>query len=134
MLAGVAICCFAGKWKEQSPEKGLVLSYRSGITVCVISGLLSDSGNLGFVFGAPLVDRAHALGVPSFAASNVVWLVLTAALFICNAGYASILWWKKGSFFNFYKRGTASYFALAVLMGVLWMAGISLYGSGAGRC
>src|SRR5262249_31246336 len=72
MLAGVAVCSFAGKWKEQASDKEAVLSYRTGITVCIISGLLSGCGNLGFVFGAPLVDRAQILGVPSFAASNVV--------------------------------------------------------------
>jgi L-rhamnose-H+ transport protein len=131
MLAGVAVCSFAGKWKEEAPKKGSILSYRNGIRVCVLSGLLSGCGNVGFVFGAPLADRAQALGVPSFAASNVVWLVLTSALFICNAGYAAVLLSKNATSFNFYKRGTAFNFFLAGLMGVLWIGGISLYGSGA---
>ncbi|HWB98325.1 MAG TPA: L-rhamnose/proton symporter RhaT, partial [Bryobacteraceae bacterium] len=49
MLGGVAVCSFAGKWKEKA---GTPKGYRRGVLICLASGLLSACGNLGFAFGA----------------------------------------------------------------------------------
>jgi L-rhamnose-H+ transport protein len=127
MLAGVAVCSFAGKWKEAGAPRG---AYSRGVGLCVLSGLLSSCGNLGFVFGSEIIDKAQAMGAPARLAPNAVWALLTLALFLCNAGYALILLRKNRTSALFAKRGTARYFAFGLLMGVMWMGGFVLYGPG----
>ena len=88
MLAGVAVCSYAGKWKESAET---LHSYRRGLTICVISGILSSCGNLGFAFGGAITERAQQLGVAATTAPNVLWTLLTFPLFLCNAGFAIYL-------------------------------------------
>ena len=128
MLAGVAVCSFAGKWKEAGAPRG---AYSRGVGLCVVSGLLSSCGNLGFVFGSEIIDKAQAMGAPARLAPNAVWALLTLALFLCNAGYALMLLRQNRTSALFTKRGTAQYFAFGLLMGVMWMGGFVLYGPGA---
>ena len=99
--------------------------------MCVISGLLSACGNLGFFYGSGIIDQAQKMGVPAYLASNVVWALLTAFLFICNAGYALLLLRRNRTGGNFRRKGTGRNFVYGMLMGVLWMVGFALYGSGA---
>ena len=80
MLVGVAICSFAGKWKEQQDGAGTPQAYRRGILICVASGFLSACGNLGFAFGDEITRRAQALGVPDHLATNALW---TSAVTTC---------------------------------------------------
>jgi L-rhamnose-H+ transport protein len=127
MLAGVAVCSYAGKWKEAS---GTMQSYRRGLTICIVSGLLSSCGNLGFAFGGAITERAQELGVSATTAPNVLWTLLTFPLFVCNAGFAIYMLRRNRTSVRF-ATATARNAALAILMGVMWMAGIGLYGRGA---
>jgi L-rhamnose-H+ transport protein len=131
MIGGVAMCSIAGKWKESNAA--VKKSYRRGLLICLVSGLLSSCGNLGLVFGRQITTRAEELGVPAHLAPNAVWTLLTLPLFLCNAGYALYLMRKNSSGQNYRSSHAARCFALAVSMGVLWMAGFSLYGMGARR-
>ncbi len=133
MLAGVAVCSFSGKWKEEKPEPGTTLPYKRGLLVCVISGVLSSSGNLGFISGGEIIRKAQALGVSAYLAPNLVWAFLCAFMFIFNAGYSILLLRRNHSASNFVKKGTSQYFLFGTLMGILWMAGFFFYGAGAGQ-
>jgi L-rhamnose-H+ transport protein len=130
MLAGVAVCSFAGRWKERKSVSG---SYMRGILICIASGLLSACGNLGFAFGAPVAERARSLGTPSEWAGNAVWALLAIPLFLCNAGYATSLLARKGTARCYRSPGSARRLFFGLLMGAMWMAGMSLYGTGARR-
>jgi L-rhamnose-H+ transport protein len=130
MLGGVAVCSFAGKWKEKEDAPR---AYRRGVLICIASGLLSACGNLGFAFGASISDRARDLGVPAAAAQNTLWTLLTLPLFICNAGYALYLLRRNRTGGLYHAPGTLRRSVLAVLMGVMWMAGIGLYGAAASK-
>jgi L-rhamnose-H+ transport protein len=124
MLAGVAVCSYAGKWKETGAAAH---SYRRGLIICIVSGVLSSCGNLGFAFGSAITERAQQLGVPVSTAPNVLWTLLTFPLFLCNAGFAIYLLRRNRTAIR-YKLGTLRNSTLAVMMGVMWMAGIGLYG------
>jgi L-rhamnose-H+ transport protein len=130
MLAGVAVCSFAGKWKEEGRGSGL---YFTGILICIVSGLLSSGGNLGFVFGSQIATRAQAMGAPHELAGNAVWALLAIPLFICNAGYSLVLLVRRGTLGAYRVPGSGRRFVLGLLMGIMWMAGMSLYGVGARR-
>jgi L-rhamnose-H+ transport protein len=127
MLAGVAVCSFAGKWKET--ESG-GRSYRRGLVICIVSGLLSSCGNLGFAFGGAITERAQQLGVAAATAPNALWTLLTFPLFLCNAGFALYLL-RRNATARRYTTATARNSTLAVMMGVTWMAGIGVYGAAA---
>lgn len=130
MVAGVLVCSFAGKWKEKSNVRK---SYWRGVVICIVSGLLSACGNLGFVFGSPITQRAEALGVPAQLAPNAVWALLTLPLFLCNAAYSLYLMRRNSTAALYRAKYAATSFGLAVSMGVLWMAGFALYGMGVRR-
>lgn len=127
MLAGVTVCSLAGRWRETAPGKS---GYARGVLLCVISGLLSSCGNIGFVLGRPIIDLAVARGVSPDFAPNVVWSLLTVSLFLCNAGFAGYKLSKEGSFKLFAGPAMARNFALGISMGVLWMVGFVFYGAG----
>ena len=130
MLIGVVVCSFAGKWKE-SKHGGRRDSYRRGIIVAGVSGLLSACGNLGFAFGGEITRRAQQLGTPAHLAPNALWTLLTLPLFFCNAGYAIYLMRKNGTLARYRSPDAMRSLLLAVCMGVLWMAGFEFYGMGA---
>jgi L-rhamnose-H+ transport protein len=133
MLLGVAVSSFAGKWRELGQKSRATTSYRKGVVLCLASGLLSACGNLGFVVGGAIIDRAQDLGVPPYLAPNVVWALLTLPLFICNAGYSLVLMQRNGTACKFATASSPRYFAFGLTMGLLWMGGFWLYGLGARR-
>jgi L-rhamnose-H+ transport protein len=127
MLAGVVVCSFAGKWKETGTTAH---SYRRGLAICIVSGVLSSCGNLGFAFGGAITARAQQLGVAASIAPNVLWTLLTFPLFLCNAGFAIYLLRRNRTSGKF-SIATGRNGMLAVTMGMMWMGGIGLYGVGA---
>jgi len=131
MLAGVSVCSFAGRWKETVATGGR--PYGRGIALCVASGLLSACGNLGFAFGGEVSARAQSLGADAQLAGNALWTLLTLPLFLLNAGYAVYLLSKNKSALNYRAPGSCRMLFLGIVMGVAWMAGISIYGVGARR-
>lgn len=128
MIIGVTVCSFAGKWKE---KEGGSRNYYKGVFICLASGLLSACGNLGFAFAGSITKVAQNLGVPEAIAPNALWTLLTFPLFLCNAGYAMYKLRKNRNIRQFQVAGSVRNLLLAIAMGVMWMAGISLYGSGA---
>lgn len=133
MLTGVGVCSFAGKWKEQAKASSPGTSYRRGILICVASGLFSACGNLGFAFGAEISQRAERLGTPEHLSGNALWTLLALPLFLCNAGYAVYLLRRNDTARCYRTPGSSRRVLLGVLMGLLWMAGMALYGVGARR-
>jgi L-rhamnose-H+ transport protein len=129
MLAGVWVCSFAGRWKESSPTTKRQ-SYAAGIALCIGSGLLSSCGNLGFVFGSDVASLAQRLGTPSHLAGNAVWTLLAIPLFLCNAGYSAVLLIRNRTVTCYSAPGSGLKGSLALSMGAMWMAGMSLYGIG----
>jgi L-rhamnose-H+ transport protein len=132
MLAGVGVCSFAGKWKETASSTSVRGgSYRRGVLTCVASGFLSACGNLGFVFGADISARAHEFGTPEHLSANILWALLTLPLFVCNATYSLYLLRRNGTARLYGEGAGVRSYVLAASMGVMWMAGIMLYGIGA---
>ena len=130
MLCGVVVCSWAGRWKETSYGGK---NYSAGIAICVASGLLSSAGNIGFVLGEPIVSRARMLGADPNFAPNVVWALLTIALFVCNATYALRRLIANNTLKQFRSERAAMNFGCGVTMGTLWMLGFVFYGAGTTR-
>ena len=131
MIAGVFICSLAGRWKESKDPTGG--SYSRGLLLCMLSGILSSCGNLGLVFGNEITARAESLGIPAEIAPNAVWTLLTLPLFLCNAGYSLYLLRRNATAARYRSSAAVRSFGLAVVMGILWMAGFAFYGMGTRR-
>lgn len=132
MLAGVGVCSYAGKWKEAASKGERRMSYYAGVTICVVSGLLSSCGGLAFAFSKELQQRALERGAPPVVAANVVLPLLGLALFTCNAGYALYLQSKHGTAGQ-YRNAFVRNFLLSFSMGVMWLVGMLLYGAGSAK-
>lgn len=129
-VSGVAVCSSSGRWKEAGATRSG--QYSRGVLICIASGTLSACGNLGLAFGSAITERAQSLGVPSSVASNALWALLTLPLFLFNSGF-SLVQLLKNHTLTHYATAWKSNLLFAASMGVLWMAGLSFYGSGAER-
>jgi len=100
--------------------------------IAVLSGVLSSLLNIGFVFGAPLSEKARALGCPEFLAAVTIWVPVLLGGLVFNMGYPAYLISRKSSWSTLFRGDeTASYWFRSSLMGVLWFGAILLYGIGA---
>lgn len=138
MLLGISVCSWAGKVKESHlpgyERKDKTFSQRSyfvGLGLCILSGILSSCGNLGFAFGSAIRVSALAHGAREQYASNLLWAVLSVPLFLCNTSYCLYLLFRRKTFRNFGLPGSTHYYLLVSLMGVFWLGGMVLYGLGA---
>lgn len=141
-LGGIGLCARAGGLKSKTA--GLLLErpgtsggnvgrskFRAGLLICIGSGVLSSMLNLALAFGSPIVDAAMRAGVTQSAAQNAIWALAVGAGSLANIGYTVWLLCRNGNWRQFGKGAAARNWLAAVAMGVLWIAGIILYGAGA---
>jgi L-rhamnose-H+ transport protein len=84
--------------------------------------------NVALAYGAPLIQRAAELGIQPASRTNVIWpLVLTATL-VPYLIYCFYLWRKNQSWRFYAAPGTAHYWFLGAVMGILWTGSVILYG------
>jgi L-rhamnose-H+ transport protein len=139
MLLGISICAWAGKQKEdalktsqQREEQGaLRKSYGLGLVFCLLSGIFSPFGNLGFAFGTEITSLANNLGTPAHFAAIPFWAVIIVPMFVCNIGFSLYLLRSNQSFTKFRLPKTKHYHLLTASMGLLWLVGMIIYGVGA---
>ena len=136
VLIGLSLGSWGGKLREpvqDSTANAPRSPFAVGLGICIASGLLSSCGNLGFTFGAEYVRRAIEQGAAEPMAGNSLWAPLTLPLFICNAGYCVWLMRKNKTGRLLLLEGTRHYWALAALMGFMWIGGFALYAPGTRR-
>ena len=136
VIIGILLCAFAGSRRERDKAAAVAASDRSrfwlGLLICTLSGVFSPMLNFSFVFGKNLQQLTLQFGAKSAMASNLVWAVALSAGFVANAGYCAYLLSKNQSWGRLIRLGTpiANWFG-SLLMGLLWFAGIAVYGVGA---
>ncbi|MFQ5684678.1 MAG: L-rhamnose/proton symporter RhaT, partial [Candidatus Binatia bacterium] len=138
VLAGIFLCARAGQLKqaalvaqESAASMSPAKTFGSGLLICVLSGLLSPMLNFSLAFGEGIAQRAVELGAEPASAPNAIWALAVCSGFVVNAGYCSYLLLRNKTWGGFSERGTAPYWVLGIVMGALWMFGISVYGMGA---
>lgn len=139
IIVGISVCSWAGNLKENALVGGgrsvtgnEPRSYALGLLFCILSGILSPFGNLGFAFGSEITEVALAMGTSEHYAANPLWALITLPLFVCNAGFSIYLLSRSGAFSR-YSTAPAHYYLLAAGMGAMWIGGMATYGSGANR-
>jgi len=138
MIGGLFISARAGLLKERDQQLSRVLntgelqkvSFKKGLIFCIISGVLSSLVNFGFIYGTSLSEASLRLGAHPANAENAVLALVFTSNFLVNAGYCAYLLFKNKTFNRFTLKGTAKYWPLIVIMGIIWPCGIVVYGMG----
>ncbi len=132
MVVGLSICAYAGNLKHQdSGEQACPRKFGLGLAYCLAAGILSALVNFALVFGAPIAKPAIESGVDPATANNAVWAIVFTVNYLVNIGYCLFRAARRGSLRQFRTDATPRYWALALLMGMLWAGGIVAYGRGA---
>jgi L-rhamnose-H+ transport protein len=129
MLAGVAVCGYAGRERERSEVSGAarrVSGYGVALALAVLCGVLAPMVNFALAFGENVARQAVQLGAAPANAPFAVWPVALAGGFIPNAGYSMYLLSRNRSWSAF--RTVWPETGYSALMGLLWMGAVALYG------
>jgi len=136
MLAGIALCAKAGRLRDHSNRQnqfGTRTSFVAGFLVCCLSGMFSSALNFSYAFGGEAVERARALGAnPLWRVGSVTALAVTGG-FVASLAYCGYLLLKNRTAARFTSEGATRGWLCALLMGLLWFGGQSLYGIGISR-
>lgn len=137
LVMSLLLCALASVRRDRA--QGIVTTnslFQAGsggaILVAVVSGVLSSLLNIGFALGAPLSEKAKAVGCSALSASVVIWVPVLLGALVFNMGYPAYLITRTSSWTSlFCGDGTADYWYRSSLMGVLWFGAVLLYGGGA---
>lgn len=136
VVGGIVLCSIAGSRREKELAKDTKQEARRsfwlGLLICVLSGVFSPMLNFSFVFGKSLQQLTLNSGARPAMASNLVWALALSAGFLANAAYCIYLLRKNHTWGKMLQTGTPrAYWLGAIVMGLLWFAGIAVYGVGA---
>jgi L-rhamnose-H+ transport protein len=134
LLLGLAFYAFAGRRREQEqPQSGAsepTGSFATGLAICIFTGIVGPSWNLGFAFSGELVRRSLELGASTMTSTYAVWGLVLAAGLVPNLLYCAYRLVRDGSWRLFAATRWPREAALAVAMALLWLSGIVVYGIG----
>jgi L-rhamnose-H+ transport protein len=137
-LIGIYVCGKAGIMKEREVDEKdkkksvAEFSFIKGITVAIISGVLSSCFNFGIEAGKPMADTAVALGLNPLYQNNVTYVVLLWGGLATNFIWCMVLNVRNKSFSNYVNGATPlvnNYF-FSALAGVTWFLQFFFYGMG----
>jgi len=135
LLVGVALVGVAGKKRElaqasarTSNQQG---SFRSGLVICIFSGIFSAMMNFALAFSQQIVQSARDAGVSQAGALNAVWLVTLMGGFVPTGIYTGYLLTRNKTWGNFTLPKTKTFWLVGAGMALLWYVGVVLYGRGA---
>src|SRR5580658_6903594 len=112
MLAGLIACFHAGNLRQSRQVKEEITSgaditafgkgkLRTGVVICVASGILSSMLNLAFIFGDNIRQTALQRGMTSTAATSTLWLPIFLFGFLPTLVYCAYLFYRNGSWAAF---------------------------------
>jgi L-rhamnose-H+ transport protein len=135
MVAGVAVISRAGrlraeeqKRRDESGTPASGTSFRVGLMVCIVSGILCPSANFAVFFGEPITKAVRGLGVVApYHLGHALMLPFFLGGWVINTAYCAYLFKKNGSLSNFVKTRPASNSLKGLAMGVLFVLGMVLY-------
>ncbi len=137
IVGGIYVYGRAGAKREAATAQshaGERSEFRAGMIVCLATGVLGTAFIYGFASSHALVNAALNTGTKPSVANYLPFAVTFSAGFIPNLGYALFRMLKNRSAGAYAQGGHfAINTALAILMGVIWYAGVLMYGVAAGK-
>jgi L-rhamnose-H+ transport protein len=138
-IAGVVLQAMAGDIRAKQSVKTEVyslnpkISFSAGLTIAILSGVLSGMLNFSYAFGKPIADVAQQFGATKENGLNALWLVALPAGGILNVGYCAYLMLQRRSWSLLYLGTLPMDWVHAWVMSILWTGSVILYGWGADR-
>jgi L-rhamnose-H+ transport protein len=139
-VCGVYVYGRAGIQREretsgrEAGQGGAHGDFRTGMIVCLATGLLGTAFIYGFASSTELVRAAEAAGAKPLFAGYVAWAVTFSAGFISNLLYCLYQMRKNQSARALISSGCfLRNTSLAGSMGILWYGGVLMYGMAAAR-
>ena len=145
MVAGLILCFHAGNLRQAQRSKQEISGgadlqsfgkgdLRTGVIICIASGNSVEHVE-------PRVhlrrrysnDRDCGMGMSGIAAVNTLWLPIFLFGFVPTLVYCIYLFVRNGSWRAFARPATAPNWFIGMLMGLLFVTGLSLYGIGSLR-
>jgi len=133
-VVGIIVCSRAFALKERSgatggkPRKG---SMPVNLAIAITAGVMSSLLNIGFAYSTNLVAAARELGVSGVFAANAAWAVILTTGGVVNVLYCVYLMAVRRTFGGFFVREGSRNLVLGIAMGLIWCAGLYVYGMGA---
>ncbi len=135
LLLGLVFYSVAGRRRESehTTSRGVTvkLSPTASFAICVVTGILGSSINLGFAFSDGILQASIKHGASILNSTYAVWAPLFAASLIPNLIYTSYLLTRNCTWALFIAPGTGKESALSVAIAVLSMTAFVGYGIGA---
>jgi len=132
-IIGILFCsrAFAGKQPSaQSSSETADGSLTGKLTIAVMAGVMSSLLNVGFAYSTGLIDAASKSGVSEAFATNVAWAVILTCGGCVNVLYCLYLMIRRNTMGGFFGPETVRNLGLGMLMGLMWCAGLYIYGFG----
>lgn len=137
-LFGIAICGNAGMRKEselsaEAKKKSIEeFDLIKGLTIGVLSGILSSFFSFGIEAGKPLADAAVAAGFDPLYQNNVTFVVILWGGLTTNFIWTTILSIRNKSYKNFSDKRTpiSKNILFSALAGSIWYLQFFFYGMG----
>jgi L-rhamnose-H+ transport protein len=136
LFLGLALYAQAGRQRDREspsskssagPAAG---SFMAGLAICIFTGIVGPSWNLGFAFSGDIVRSSLDLGATQVTSTYSVWALVLTAGFVPNLLYCMFLLFRNHGWSLFFADGWAREGLLGIAMGLLWLSGIVIYGIG----
>lgn len=140
-LVGIAVTGRAGMRKEreltaeQKTASTAEFDLVKGLTIAVISGILSSFFNFGIEAGKPMAEQAVVNGANPLFQNNVTYIVLLWGGLTTNLVWCVYLMWRNKTFGDFGKKGAPNgqNALFSAFAGTLWFLQFFFYGMGESR-
>jgi len=136
VIVGIVVCSIGGSRRTFSGSNataGNSSSFKSGIVVAILAGVLSCLPNVGVAFGGNVIDTAAKLGVSASSSGNTVWALLFTSGCMVNTAYCLYLMASRKTLGQYFSRATPRDLGLSALMAAMWIGSFYFYGAGAAR-
>ncbi|MFT4095086.1 MAG: L-rhamnose/proton symporter RhaT [Niabella sp.] len=131
--AGIALCGIAGRSKEKDVQKeGAVFSFKKGLPLCLLAGVLSAFYGFAINAGKPISDIAAQHGAGNFQV-NVVYIFSNSGAFLTTLIYTLYLHQRNKTLKEYASVTSGSLkinYVMALLTGLLWYGQFFFYGLG----
>ena len=135
VILGIIVCSLAGSRRAPLNDRaaGSSSSFKAGLVVAILAGVLSCLPNVGVAFGANVIHAATNLKVSASSSGNTVWALLFTFGCVVNLAYCFYLIVSRKTLHQYFGRATPRNLGLSAMMAAMWIGSFYLYGAGATR-
>ena len=136
-VSGIFVCGYAGALRERSdPRAQTAFSFRRGVPLTIIAGILSAVFNFALLAGEPLAKAAADRGATELLSWNAIYPFSHGGTWLINLIWCVFLICKNRSAGQFVRLpdqtpgGLPFYYLMALLSGAFWYFQFFFYGMG----